>query len=54
MLKPTPPVRKPDEAFYLVSLSGGALMIWTPGGNVVLSPSASRLLAAKIQQTEAV
>ena len=43
-------LRKPARKYYLASLSGGALMIWTPGGNVVLPTALARKLAVDIPQ----
>lgn len=39
--------RRPANSSYLVALTG-AVMIFTPAGNVVLTPQAARRVAAQI------
>ncbi len=42
--------RQPARKYYLAALSGGAIFIWTPGGNIVLPSVLARKLANDIPQ----
>jgi hypothetical protein len=41
--------RKPSTRFYIVALSGGAVMIWTRGGNIVVPAGAARSIANRLE-----
>ena len=40
--------RPAASRFVVVNLSGGAVMVWTAQGNIVLTDPAARLLADKL------
>lgn len=42
--------RQPARKYYLAALSGGALLIWTRDGNIVLPSLLARKLADDITQ----
>jgi hypothetical protein len=42
--------RKPASRFYIVSLSGGAFMVWTQGGNIVMPTQSARDLARQLDR----
>jgi hypothetical protein len=41
-------LRKPADRFYVIGLSGQALMIWTAKGNIVLTSYHARRLATQL------
>ena len=40
--------RKPSRSYIALALSGKALMVWTPTGNIVVSSETARKLSAQL------
>lgn len=41
-------LRKPSRKYFMFALSGNALMVWTPTGNIVVSSETARKLSRQL------
>lgn len=44
--------RKPARNYFIVALSSESYMIWTTGGNIVVTSAAARALAEHLESAE--
>ncbi len=43
-------LRRPSSRFTVLALSGKAVMVWTDGGNIVVTQETARMISQRLDQ----